>query len=714
MKKYLKWMLGAIVFMSLCSIIPIQAHELKTPIAKVPVHIQAAKTIKKSGGKYYGYRDGKLMKNTYTIVDGSYYYFNDKGIAITSQWKTINGKKYYFGSNGKAYTGAKKVGSYIYGFSSSGSLLKDYGYKKIDGKYYYFNKDGKSIKGFYKAGSYYRYFNGDGSVAKAQFKTINGKLYYFTKDGIMCTSEWKNIKNELGLSTSKFISCDKNGVVRQGLHEVVVDGVKNLYYFDKDLSRGVKTGISTINDKIYYFKAKGEAAKGLYKVGKYYYYFLEDGSAVRSKWVEVDKKRYYMASNGRSYVNIVKKVGKYNYYFTKYGYVQKGYKVITNDAGEKSYYYFNSKGQSMTGVYKIPDTDYSRYFNGDGTYAKGEFKEDDGNLYFLTGAGVVCQSEWRNIKSDLGINEAKYVSCDPETGVVRQGYTEVNRDGKTYTFYLDKDAQYGYRLGKQDCGDKGTYYFAVEHGNQGILRSGIITETETKSIYYCDPINKKMRLDGTYEIEGTDAYFDIVDGKLQFDTRVYNWDEPLTKFIKVCFSQMFKDYGHLSIGKMKLMDLDEIPGYSCSGYVLRMLYEVFGPEDIVGTNHDICYTIYEYGKAGDGSKFVYSPSYGIENLKVGDFVFINKDDCYESVDDRGEPMIIDLDEDGVCDREHQAFIADDGKQVNLHVHHVGIYIGNGMYINSMPGKGVLIQEIPKDNDEEYISAFARIDYAIIN
>jgi hypothetical protein len=91
-----------------------------------------------------------------------------------------------------------------------------------------------------------------------------------------------------------------------------------------------------------------------------------------------------------------------------------------------------------------------------------------------------------------------------------------------------------------------------------------------------------MRLDGTYEIEGTDAYFDIVDGKLQFDTRIYNWDEPLTKFIKVCFSQMFKDYGHLSIGKMKLMDLDEIPGYSCSGYVLRMLYEVFGPEDIVG------------------------------------------------------------------------------------------------------------------------------------
>ena len=247
MKRIMVGLFGSLMLMGLCSLLPVQANQLKSPVTQFPVTIQAAKTIKKSGGKYYGYRDGKLMKNTFTTVDGYYYYFNDKGIAITSQWKTINSKKYYFGSNGRAYTGAKKVGSYIYGFSSSGSLLKDYGYKKIDGKYYYFDANGKSIKGFYKAGSYYRYFNGDGTVATAQFKTINNKLYYFTKDGVMCTSEWKNIKNELGLSSSKFISCDENGVVRKGLHEVVVDGVKNLYYFDKDLSRGVKTGVATID-----------------------------------------------------------------------------------------------------------------------------------------------------------------------------------------------------------------------------------------------------------------------------------------------------------------------------------------------------------------------------------------------------------------------------------------------------------------------------------
>ena len=32
----------------------------------------------------------------------------------------------------------------------------------------------------------------------------------------------------------------------------------------------------------------------------------------------------------------------------------------------------------------------------------------------------------------------------------------------------------------------------------------IITETETKSIYYCDPETKKMLLNGTHQFEGTD------------------------------------------------------------------------------------------------------------------------------------------------------------------------------------------------------------------
>ena len=73
-------------------------------------------------------------------------------------------------------------------------------------------------------------------------------------------------------------------------------------------------------------------------------------------------------------------------------------------------------------------------------------------------------------------------------------------------------------------------------------------------------------------------------------------------------------------------------------------------------------------------------------------------------------MIIDLDGDGVCDREHSYFMGEDGASVNLHVHHVGIYLGNNLYINSMPGKGVIISELPKKTSTEYISGYGHIAY----
>ena len=70
--------------------------------------------------------------------------------------------------------------------------------------------------------------------------------------------------------------------------------------------------------------------------------------------------------------------------------------------------------------------------------------------------------------------------------------------------------------------------------------------------------------------------------------------------------------------------------------------------------------------------------------------------------------MIDIDEDGVCDREHETIIGVDGKSIDLHVHHVGIYIENGFYINVMPRKGIVISRIPEDETYEYVSAYARI------
>lgn len=56
------------------------------------------------GKKYYILKNGKRAKG-YRIIDGDGYYFNNKGFAVTKQWKYVklNGKSYklYFGGNGK-------------------------------------------------------------------------------------------------------------------------------------------------------------------------------------------------------------------------------------------------------------------------------------------------------------------------------------------------------------------------------------------------------------------------------------------------------------------------------------------------------------------------------------------------------------------------------------------------------------------------------------
>lgn len=633
MKKYLKYLLLIFLVLFMC-----HAHQVlaRTYNHEQTIQIQPEKKIKKVGKKYYGYKDGKKIKNELTKIDGSYYFFNKKGIALTSQWKTIKNHKYYFGANGKAYTGVKKIKSIYYGFSKSGKLLRNAGYKKINKKHYYFDQKGRSLKGLYKVGSSYCFFNGDGTIVKSKLKKINGDLYYF--------------------------------------------------------------------------KSNGAYATGLQKIKNSFYYFGKDGKALRSKWIIVDGKRYYVQSSGRCLKNKLVSTSDAKYYFSSNGFVYEGYKVF-NAKKNPEYYYFDKKGRSCEGIYAIPAQDYARYFYGDGTIAKSEFKQYRNDLYFFTKAGILCKSEWYNIRSDLGLKEAKYISTEYSSGKVKQGFSKVARDGNIYTFYLDIDAQYGYRLGKQDCGELGTYYFEVLHGYQGYLRSGLISDHESSSMYICDPISKKMLFDGHYQLPGTDLIFDIhSDGTIDYQVENNEQDDHLTKFMKACFSQLFKQYGHLSIGKLKQMSLDEINDYSCSGYVLRMLYETFAPEDIFGTNHDIAYSMYLQRENDNGMIEIFSSEYDQNQLQVGDFVFVNKDDCYESVDDIGDPLLIDLDGNGRCDREHEKIMANDGSLLNLHVHHVGIYIGNGHYINALPNKGVVISPLPEPTEEEYISAYARLAF----
>lgn len=121
-----------------------------TPVVSVsqPVTVQAAAktTLKKSGGRYYAYENGKKLCNA---------------------WRKIKSGKvsytYYFGANGAAYQADKEMmGKY--------SVIV----KKIKGQYYGFDYLGHRVKGV-RVGStsaygmpYVYYFNANGTYNKTK------------------------------------------------------------------------------------------------------------------------------------------------------------------------------------------------------------------------------------------------------------------------------------------------------------------------------------------------------------------------------------------------------------------------------------------------------------------------------------------------------------------------------------------------------------------
>jgi hypothetical protein len=103
----------------------------------VPARVEAAtvkKGLKKEGGKYYYYQNGKKVKNTW------------KTVKTTKNGKTVS-YKYYFGSNGAAYAGTKTDWDTTIAF------------KKIGGKYYGFNASAQMVTGIYVSNDSFYVFN---------------------------------------------------------------------------------------------------------------------------------------------------------------------------------------------------------------------------------------------------------------------------------------------------------------------------------------------------------------------------------------------------------------------------------------------------------------------------------------------------------------------------------------------------------------------------
>lgn len=290
-------------------------------------------------------------------------------------------------------------------------------------------------------GWWWQYSNG--SYVTNDFVEVNGNTYYFKADGYMATG-WQEIETKSEYSDYTW---------------------KNWYYFESNGAM-VKDSWKQIDGKWYYFGADG----AMYSRGTYYIGDKEQVFAPSGQWVSgwtwdaytydngyTECGWYYANSDGTPYdYNTSDDVdggwlqsGSYWYYIDNDGEMAQNTTRTVN--GVK--YYFNSKGQMVTGWYQYGNTvsDWS-YCNADGSVYDG-WLAYNGSWYYINNGDMVA-SDW--VKSSESNDVRYYLGRDGKMvygwydisylGATSQSsaYIYTNGDGSAYTGWVADGGKWYY------------------------------------------------------------------------------------------------------------------------------------------------------------------------------------------------------------------------------------------------------------------------------
>lgn len=265
------------------------------------IAISSFKTIGKY--TYYFSTDGSLRKNKlWKNPKNKKYYYSDKyGRICKNGWTTVGGSKYYFSKNtGAAVTGAKKIGSYYYGFASNGKMYTNR-YYATNGKKYMLGKNGRALTGLYStdsAGTKTYYFNGDGTVKTNRLIDVNGKRYYVSSSGLVSKKGYRKVNGRF------YYFDEKTGAAITGVRIGTINGEKNrCYYFDPRTPKGYRIGKQTDGKGHWYFfsSTNGAAFSKFYcdtKNKKVYYIDPKTYRIKMSGTVTLSTLRFNVTSDG--------------------------------------------------------------------------------------------------------------------------------------------------------------------------------------------------------------------------------------------------------------------------------------------------------------------------------------------------------------------------------------------------------------------------------
>lgn len=121
--------------------------------------------IEDSNGWWYQEADGSYPSSGWREINGSYFYFDDRGYILTNKWYQ------------------DKAG-YWYWLKSGGHMAK--GWEQINGKWYFFNNNGEMKTGWVQYFDKWYYLDAvNGDMISKEARLVDGKYYYFNSKGEM-------------------------------------------------------------------------------------------------------------------------------------------------------------------------------------------------------------------------------------------------------------------------------------------------------------------------------------------------------------------------------------------------------------------------------------------------------------------------------------------------------------------------------------------------
>ena len=297
---------------------------------------------------------------------------------------------------------------------------------------------------------------------KTGWQKINDHYYYVKEDGTKATSTWID---------HSYVDKEGKKVVGAFVYD---ENYKSYFYLKEDGNYAEKQWLE-VNGKWYYFKEWGYMAKSEWK-GKYY--LNSNGSMANQEWIyDGNYSSYFYAKKGGEYAEKewVQDSGKW--YYLKTG----GYLATRQWVGD---YFVNGDGAMMSKEWLFdPKYNATFYLKADGSYARSEWLQSEGNWYYFKANGARAEKEWVGgyylgnsgvmATGKLTIGDTKYTFSN--TGEVEKqehiNWGWIQKNGQRY-FFNRRQEQVGDSNAKKVI-DVSEHNGTIQNWSQVIRDNGI-------------------------------------------------------------------------------------------------------------------------------------------------------------------------------------------------------------------------------------------------